>query len=79
MVLNSCFGIYKKAKNSLQAVIYYSRLGIIRKKEKKIVINMEEKPNKHKPVVSDDFWHFFNAKLALIFFLFVCFYKSETH
>lgn len=28
---------------------------------------MEEKPNKHKTVVSDDFWHSFNAKMALFF------------
>lgn len=38
---------------------------------------MEEKTNKHKTVVSDDFWHSFNAKVALLFFN--LFLKSETY
>lgn len=42
VVLNSCFRVYKKAKNSLQAEIYYSRPGIVLKKKKKKVINIEE-------------------------------------
>lgn len=33
---------------------------------------MEEKTNKHKTVVSDDFWHSFNEKWPF-------FFKSETH
>lgn len=69
VVLNSCFGIYKKAKNSLQAVIYYSRHGIIRKKEK----NCHKYGGKTKQTQTSGFrWFLALLQYKIGFIIFVC-------